>query len=361
MKNIAVALMLILATLAGCVQTIAPTPATLTAIPTATMVPGTTLFGGVQPPRVAISTETIEQVTLLHTLTEHTDRVTGLAFSANGHWLASSSRDGTLKLWDTATWQVKREFNQMVEGEISFSPDGTLVASARDGKLWDIASGAEMHSVQGPFAFAPDGKTLAVADPDGTIHLQRLADGQEIRAFEGYTAPVHSLVFSPDGRWLASSPAQSDPEQWRFTVRIWDVAQGQIVRELTGHRGDITAIAFSPDGKRLASASIDYTVEMWDIESGELLYYLVHNNGQMALAFSPDGTLLASPGDESGVKVRKVQGAVSLRNLKSPYYNESLAVAFSPDGMWLASGSYDNEIYLWGISSSPTDTETLTP
>ena len=144
-------------------------------------------------------------------------------------------------------------------------------------------------------------------------------------------------------------------------MRVWDVSQSQVVHEFTGHRGDITAIAFSPDGKRLASASIDYSVEMWDIESGEFCYYLVHNNDQMALTFSPDGTLLASPGDELGVKIWKVQGAVVVRNLKSPYYNESLAVAFSPDGMWLASGSYNNEIFLWGVSSSTTDTETPTP
>src|SRR5262249_4957612 len=115
----------------------------------------------------------------------------------------------------------------------------------------------------------------------------------------GHTLPVNSVVFSPEGKHLATS---SDDK----TVKVWNVDNGQEVLTFRGHQhdadGDITLgncavrdVAFSPDGTRLASASRDRTVKIWRADTGkEILPLLGHQDTVTSVAFSPDGKRLAS-------------------------------------------------------------------
>src|SRR5262249_17174874 len=80
--------------------------------------------------------------------TRHTGTVVDVAFSPDGKWIVSGSRDGTVKLWDAADGQVLHTFkNRGHAGDINcvaFSPDGKLIASAGDDvtiRLWDVQTG----------------------------------------------------------------------------------------------------------------------------------------------------------------------------------------------------------------------------
>ena len=108
---------------------------------------------------------------------------------------------------------------------------------------------------------------------------------------------VNSVVFSPNGQWLASG---SDDN----TVKIWNPNTGEQLRTLEGHDTDVTTVAFSPDGQLLASGSDDNTVKIWDPNNGELWRTLEGHGGDVkSVTFSPDGQLLASGSDDDTIKI----------------------------------------------------------
>jgi WD40 repeat protein len=114
--------------------------------------------------------------------------VNSVAFSPDGHTLASGNLDGTTRLWDVADPAHPSLLGQPL------TSGGT----------------AAVNSV----AFSPDGHTLASGNLDGTIRLWSLP--QTVLTGTG-SASVSSVAFSPDGHTLASG-------SYDGVVRLWDVA-----------------------------------------------------------------------------------------------------------------------------------------
>jgi WD40 repeat protein len=122
--------------------------------------------------------------------------------------------------------------------------------------------------------------------------LWRACGGSDFE-LRGHAAGISAVVFSPNGKWIASGDTKG-------SVRLWDVARQSEIHSLTGHTDSISALAFSPDSRRLASASHDHTVRVWDTESGRAtLTYSGHSGPLTCVAFHPAGHSLAS-GEANG-------------------------------------------------------------
>ena len=82
---------------------------------------------------------------LLATLDRHTDVVRSLAFTPDGSSLVSASWDGTVKLWDTGSHELKMTLAHAAEVDlVTWSADGSVLASASWDQaltLWDAATG----------------------------------------------------------------------------------------------------------------------------------------------------------------------------------------------------------------------------
>jgi eukaryotic-like serine/threonine-protein kinase len=190
-----------------------------------------------------------------------------VAFSPDGRRFATTSSDGTVKVWDVATRQPLHTLTDHTDWvwSVAFSPEGRRLASAsqdRTVRLWDVTTGQPIHTFEGAswllrFAFSPDGSRLAAAAEDRTIRLWDVRTFELIRKFEGNTADIRGLAFTPDGRRLASI-------SYDGMVKLWDVERGQEALVLRGHFNSPWDVAFAPDGTRLATADVHCKGRLWD-------------------------------------------------------------------------------------------------
>jgi WD40 repeat protein len=277
-------------------------------------------------------------------LTGHTDTVTTLAFSPDGHTLASGSQDRTIALFDL-TVPALTGHTDFVRN-IAFSRDGKLLASAGDDNrvfVWDVARRIPLRVLRGVtgVAFSPDGRLVASTDGDKKVLLWDLDRSSPPREPPWHPPGVFRLAFSPTARLLAL-PGDDG------RIVLWDPDHGTS-RTLSGHHGAVETVAFSPDGSTLASAGADKVI-LWDVATGASLPPLNGQTGGMSsLAFSPDGSTLAM-----------ADGSVTLWDVarRNPVatLGEGISVAFSPDGGSLAVGTaaeppdYNSTVVLYDVA-----------
>jgi Planctomycete cytochrome C/WD domain, G-beta repeat/Anaphase-promoting complex subunit 4 WD40 domain len=231
---------------------------------------------------------------LAHTLKGHRDYVYHVAFNQRGTRIATCSYDKTTRVWDVETGRPTQVFRQHTEAvyAVAFSPDDKWVASGagdRSVKIWDLASGARLYTLTDPtdvvqtLAFRPRDRhtsaptatdqgriTLSAAGADKTIRVWELTaeGGTLMRSLRGHGAPILRIVYSPDGKWLASSDADG-------VVKIWDATSGQEARALEQQPDWAQGLAWSPDGSRLAVGRYDGTVGIYDAVTGRRVSQLV--------------------------------------------------------------------------------------
>lgn len=262
--------------------------------------------------------------------------------------------------------------------------------------------GRTLHFSQGDYlariVFAPDGRSLAMADIQGwaaVIRLDEEGDGDHEVGDRGHG---RVLAFTPDGRYLltggdAAGIVRCDLAQ-RLTeplpgidvaytsdlkiapdgrtlavasflspeIIVWDMDSGRARSTLQGHRSAVIRLAFAPDGRSLASAAADdREMLVWDLDPRPRIRRSIPASGVLSLAYSPDGSLLASAScEERSVRIWNVRagteaGAEAEAEAKKPariiagHQLPVRSVAFSPDGTLLATASGDGSARLWSV------------
>jgi WD40 repeat protein len=283
--------------------------------------------------------------------------VTAVAFSPDGKLLASGAY-GRVVVWDAATGQPVKVLTNVLGAvnDLRFSPDGQLLVAAGgqpsfkgDLRLYDTATWQLKATLGGhedvvfAVAFSPDGRRLASASFDKTVRVWDVVEGKSRVTFTGHSDFVYAVAFSPDGRWLASAGKDR-------SVKIFDAESGSSRLTLSGMEQDILAVAVSPDGKNVVSSGYEPAVYWWNAQTGERTrQHGGHGVAVHELAFSRDGQWLASAGGDGTVRLWNGSSAALTKTL--PAGSVAYAVAFSPDGKRLAAASFDGQVRLWDVAA----------
>jgi len=224
-------------------------------------------------------------------------------FSADGRFLAFSTADGTIEVWDLQ----ERAPHCVLTNAIDSPPlrfidggNGLISRSLRDRLLvqWDLRNKQRKRSWStSPLsrssapnrpstAASPDGQTLMAVSVKGeALHLD-LDDGSS--SYRDLSVPeVSDIDFSPDGGLFAISSHLGH-------ARVWESSTWREVKTLRGYLVGLTSLAFSPDGHRLVTGSDGKeAIRFWDTTSWRDVLTLEGEGANYAMVqFSPDGSTL---------------------------------------------------------------------
>lgn len=190
----------------------------------------------------------------------------------------------------------------------------------------------------GDVSFSPDGNLVAYRNSDDKYVLQNLATEEKsiLKPESSWLCPTgSSLRFFPDSRLLAY---EAD------SVNVYNIDTQQTVTTYTGH-GECsffelhmpTAMAIAPDGTVIASGDLDGYIKIWDPLSGtEIKSIKAHNKQVLSLDFSPDGRLLATVGIDENDNANLVIFDLAGKYEQVSKKQDAGIVKFSPDGKVLA-------------------------
>jgi WD40 repeat protein len=267
-------------------------------------------------------------------------------FSPDGSLVATAGNGGQSRIFRTATGELLHRLPQS-RGvlDTAFSPDGRILATAGRNRmvlLWDVATGTILRTLPHGGAvisvdFSRDGRMLATGADDRIARLWDVATGLELHQVP-HPFTVRQALISPDGRFLATHTSEA-------LVRVFDTGSGSPAATLQ-QAGEVTTIAWSPAGSVLGSAG-RRNGYLWSTTTWRQQALLEgHTAPIRAMVFGPDGTRVVTSSVDSSSRLYRVSTGDLLFSINSQSH-EVTSAAFSPDGSDIVTGSLDRTAGIW--------------
>jgi WD40 repeat protein len=306
----------------------------------------------------------------------HGDEILGLAFSPDGKFLATASRDRTVKIWSMANGHevtTYRGHTRYVRA-VAFSPDGNWVASAggdKDIHLWNAETGKLVRTLKGTgnytiaLVVSPDGKYLLASGDDRTLRIYDTATAEVKRVVDDFKlipgGGLRSLALSPDGKRLGGGAENGDVRLWQYP----DVAtlNSPAYWAQQDAEGSSNFLCFSPNSKMLLRCGSD-AIKIYDVQQpgsdikveGPRFYFMPPDDPKnktkihlfTCATFSKDGKMLFTGCTDGIIRLYEMENGQPAGTFKG-HNGEITALVFNTQGTTLASASTDYTVRLWNF------------
>lgn len=216
--------------------------------------------------------------------------------------------------------------------------------------VWSLKLNAPVASV----AFSPDGRYVAAGSVYGAAYVfealsgkevSRLSEGEALSTVPGALQPFIEMppkipASRPGGAGVNALVFSPDGQYVAMasddgTARVFQAASGKPVSQLT-EQGQVSSATFSPDGRYVATGSGDGTARVFEATSGREVSRLTEQGAINAVAFSPDGRFVATGSADGTARLFNAVGGKEVFRLSVG--GVIPAVAFSPDGKYIMTG-----------------------
>jgi len=272
----------------------------------------------------------------------------------------SCSIDGTIKIWDSNTYEListienTRSHLQIISPfmSMSLSHDNQRIATANkyhNIRIWNAITGDLIITLLGHLRivynvhFSTDDQKLISCGEDCTIKIWDAKTYDLIRTIAAHTETVRCICFSLDDQNIISGGEDN-------YIKIWNTETGELIKTIYDDDNSIKNLCYSSSSKMFASAGTDNCIKLWDATTGNLIKTLTDKtNWTFSLCFSADNLKIISGDAKKCVRIWDIHTG-KMKKLKG-HSNWVLSVCFSPDNKTIISGSNDKTIKIWNAES----------
>jgi WD40 repeat protein len=283
------------------------------------------------------------------------DKVASLVLDSQSTQALTGSLDGSVRLWDLATWKPRTLLENGSAGIdfLALSSDNTYaVAGSNDffndspqmslllwnlhtDKLISLSRGGEYIET---VAFSPDGKHLAVAE--GKMLCVWDINTLKENILEGHASSIASIAWSPDSEWIVTA------NQKENAARLWNrsTLEGKL---LEGHSAPITSIGFSPRSNHILTGSHDKAVRLWDTATAQSRILKEYKGPINGFRWAPDGRYVVIMAEVDTIELMDIKTLqhIQLREYTKNWLEAITSLAFN--GTSIVGESCDGKVHFW--------------
>ncbi len=280
--------------------------------------------------------------------------------------LVSGGDDAAVRFWDLRAVKEQKPLTPSY-GLGPFSPDGSLLAlrKGNDLVLWDVARRREVETFRGHAApirdvvWSSDGKLLATMSSDSLVKIWDRRGKERVSIAPQHTQYMTGISLSADGSMLATTGSREEP------VKLWETATGRPKGAVSaGDKVHLSRAVFMPNRHGLVAASTAGGLFIWDDLSSQKPRSLDASRipGISVMVFSADGRRLAVGDGRGGITLFDVDSGKQLPwpgNAQT--YNPLASLAYAADGSMIASCATDNYVSFWDVQTGTKRNEIRYP